>query len=93
MQKSPLEEFIRDYAENVGGAWDEVEPQVYDLLLPAAGKESHFLEQSIVRVAFDPEAIPEHAGCQLASYGTPLVDRLLAERGSGADLPSSIFWA
>ena len=32
-----------------------------------------------MRIAFDPEAIPEHPGAQLASYGTPLVDRLLAD--------------
>ena len=36
-------------------------------------------EPEIVRLAFDPEAIPEHPGSQLASYGTPLVDRLLAD--------------
>ncbi len=36
-------------------------------------------EPEIVRLAFDPEAIPEHPGAQLASYGTPLVDRLLAD--------------
>ena len=33
----------------------------------------------MVRVAFDPEALPEHPGAQLASFGTPLVDRLLAD--------------
>ena len=32
---SPLEAFLRDYAEVTGGLWDEVEPQVYDLMLPA----------------------------------------------------------
>jgi hypothetical protein len=73
---SPLEDFLRGYAEVTGGLWDEIEPQVYDLMLPdrtAAG------EPEIVRLAFDPEAIPEHPGAQLASYGTPLVDRLLAD--------------
>src|SRR6516164_8605541 len=72
---SPLEGFLRDYAEVTGGMWDEVEPQVYDLMLPVregAGEE-------IVRLVFDPEAIPEHPGAQLASYGTPLVDRMLAD--------------
>ncbi len=73
---SPLEQFLRDYAEAAGGIWDEVEPQVYDLILPSDdGKES----AEIVRVAFDPEAIPEHPGAQLASYGTPLIDRLLGD--------------
>ena len=33
----------------------------------------------MVRIAFDPEAIPEHPGAQLASFGTPLIDRLLAD--------------
>ena len=84
--ESPLERFVRDYAEAVGGVCDEVEPQVYDLMLPplAGGPEP-----GIVRVAFDPEAIPEHPGAQLASFGTPLVDRLLADalaRGRRVDL-------
>ena len=73
---SPLEEFLRDYAEVTGGMWDQVEPQVYDLLLP--GREAAG-EPEMVRLVFDPEAVPEHPGAQLASYGTPLVDRLLAE--------------
>jgi len=73
---SPLEEFLRDYSEVAGGLWDEIEPQVYDLMLPGrrAGEEPE-----MVRLVFDPEAIPEHPGAQLASYGTPLVDRLLAD--------------
>jgi hypothetical protein len=70
---SLLEDFVRDYVEAAGGAWDEVEPQVYDVLLPVgAGQE-------VLRVAFDPEALPEHPGAQLASYGTPFIDRLLAD--------------
>src|SRR4051794_24860358 len=70
LARSPLEEFLRDYAEVTGGVWDEVEPQVYDVLLPSSGGSEEAL-----RVAFDPEAIPEHPGAQLASYGTPLIDR------------------
>ena len=69
-------QFLRDYAEAAGGMWDEVEPQVYDLMLPAGTGDG---EPEIVRIAFDPEAIPEHPEAQLASYGTPLVDRLLAD--------------
>src|SRR5665213_1853411 len=30
---SPLEQFVRDYVEARNGVWDEVEPQVYDLLI------------------------------------------------------------
>ena len=83
---SPLETFLRDYAEAVGGVCEEVEPQVYDLMLPdsAGGPGS-----DILRITFDPEAIPEHPGSQLASHGTPLVDRLLADalaRGRRVDL-------
>jgi hypothetical protein len=74
---TPLEAFVRDYVEGSGGAWDEVEPQVYDVLLPAA--EVGGDDREVVRIAFDPEALPEHPGAQLASYGTPLIDRLLAD--------------
>jgi hypothetical protein len=77
--RSPLEDFIRDYVETIGGVWEEIEPQVYDVLLPsdsdaaALGADA----RGVLRVAFDPEALPEHPGAQLASFGTPLVDRLL----------------
>lgn len=74
--QSPLEEFLRDYADVTGGMWDEVEPQVYDLMLPPSSPSA---EPEVVRVAFDPEAIPEHPGAQLASYGTPLVNQLLSD--------------
>ena len=73
---SPLEAFLRDYAEVVGGDCAPVEPQVVDLMIPGATDPD---ELEIVRVAFDPEAIPEHPGAQLASFGTPLVNRLLAD--------------
>jgi hypothetical protein len=87
---SPLEEFVRDYVDVTGGVWDEIEPQVYDLLLPAEGAASASFPSSawergsvdgreIVRVAFDPEAIPEHPAAQLVSFGTPLMDRLFTD--------------
>jgi hypothetical protein len=79
---SPLEEFVRDYLETAGGAWDEVEPQVYDVLLPDAGPVG-----GMQRIAFDPEALPEHPGAQLASFGTPFINHLLhdaVERGRAA---------
>ncbi|MEX2142883.1 MAG: hypothetical protein WD894_26740 [Pirellulales bacterium] len=84
---SPLESFMRDYAEVSGGAWEEVEPQVYDLLLAEQQSGGAAATSGIIRVAFDPEALPEHPGAQLASFGTPLVDRLLSaavERGQFA---------
>src|SRR5262245_34380579 len=85
---SPLESFLRDYADVSGGLWDEVEPEVYDLMLPPQAATAAW-GADVVRVAFDPEALAEHPGAQLASYGTPLVDRLLADavaRGRLAEL-------
>jgi hypothetical protein len=78
---SPLEDFVRANLETGGGAWDEVEPQVYDVLLPTAdgAGEVRPAEPGLLRVAFDPEALPEHPGAQLASFGTPFVDRLLED--------------
>jgi hypothetical protein len=86
---APLESFVRDYLEITGGVWDEVEPAVYDLVF-AAGEEGGLTgtdRRDVLRITFDPEALPEHPGAQLASFGTPLVDRLLAcaiERGRSA---------
>src|SRR5437879_10893010 len=77
--RTALEEFVRDYVETIGGAWDEVEPQVYDVLIPSEEAEARLDsgKQRILRITYDPEAIPEHPGAQLASYGTPLIARLL----------------
>jgi len=78
---SPLEAFLRQYLETSGGVWDEIEPQVYDVMLPAgaAVPASRANDDGLVRLAFDPEALPEHPSAQLASFGTPLVDQLLAD--------------
>jgi hypothetical protein len=77
MSHSVLEQFVLDYAETAGGAWDEVEPQVVDLLVPPSGQDRLDAAGQVLRVAFDPEALSEHPGSQLASFGTPLVERLL----------------
>ena len=45
-----------------------IEPEVYDVLLPGTG--SGGADESL-RIAFDPEALPEHPGAQLASFGVP----------------------
>src|SRR5262249_33034961 len=67
---TPLEEFVRTYLETIGGAWDEVEPQVYDVLLPAgeAAPPLPPAANGLPRITFDPEALPEHSGAQLASF-------------------------
>jgi hypothetical protein len=66
---SPLEVFVRDYVDARDGVWEEIEPQVYDLLIGP----------DMLEVAFDPEALPEHPRAELASLGSPLFDRLLAD--------------
>jgi hypothetical protein len=78
---APLEDFLREYAETVGGVWEAVEPQVYDVMIPSGTAPSRLdpAGHDILRVTFDPEALPEHPGSQLASFGTPLIDSWLAD--------------
>ena len=64
-----LEQFLRDYTEAVDGLWDEIEPQVYDVLWPETAQP--------LRLTFDPEALPEHPTAQLLIFGLPLLDELL----------------
>jgi hypothetical protein len=83
---SPLEQFVRSYLETTGGVWDEVEPQVYDVLLPE-GVSVTAQADGMFRISFDPEALPDHPGAQLASFGTPFIDCLLTgalQRGRSA---------
>jgi hypothetical protein len=90
MTATPLEDFLRTYLETIGGDWEEVEPQVYDVLVPSENDGTLAAPAGgVLRLTFDPEAIPEHPGCQLASFGTPLVDSLLTDairRGRSASL-------
>ena len=70
----PLEEFLIEYVDTVGGLADEIEPQVYDVLMPDANAP--------MRVAFDPDALPEHPSAQLLTFGSPLLDELLEKAQS-----------
>ncbi len=65
----PLEQFLIEYVDAVGGLADEIEPQVYDVLLPDAATPQ--------RIAFDPDALPEHPLAQLLTFGSALLDELL----------------
>lgn len=65
----PLEQFLIEYVDAVGGLADAVEPQVYDLLMPDAAAP--------MRVTFDPDALPEHPSAQLLTFGSVLLDDLL----------------
>ncbi len=77
--RSPLEQFFRDYVETSGGIWEEIEPQVYDVLWSDAEEPQ--------RITFDSEALPEHPSAQLLTFGLPLLDAMLEEaqqRGQAA---------
>lgn len=69
--RSPLEHFVRDYVETSGGLWEEVEPQVYDVLWVDADEPQ--------RLTFDSEALPEHPTAQYLTFGLPLLDAMLSE--------------
>lgn len=76
-----LEQFLRDYTEAADGVWDEIEPQVYDVLWPD--------QPQPLRLTFDPEALPEHPTAQLLTFGLPLLDELLGAaqaRGQAAQV-------
>ncbi len=64
-----LEAFLRESLDAVGGVWEEVEPQVYDVLWPDADEP--------VRLTFDPDALPEHPAAHLVTFGSPVLDQLL----------------
>ncbi|MBI5650260.1 MAG: hypothetical protein HZC40_07430 [Chloroflexi bacterium] len=66
----PLEQFLIEYVDAVGGLADAIEPQVYDVLMPDA--------DTPMRVAFDPDALPEHPSAQLLTFGSALLDDVLA---------------
>lgn len=75
--RSPLEQFVRDYLDLMGGAWDEIEPGVYDLIDPVCERQSAAENAGVTRITFDSEALAEHPQAQLASFGAPLIDRWL----------------
>ncbi|GIW92578.1 MAG: hypothetical protein KatS3mg110_0619 [Pirellulaceae bacterium] len=78
-QRTPLEQFVRDYLEVTGGVWDEIEPQVYDVLVAPDRPDIRPEEIDVCRIVFDTEALPEHPQAQLASFGTPLIDTFLQQ--------------
>lgn len=66
----PLEQFLIEYVDAVGGLAEALEPQVYDVLMPDTDAPQ--------RIAFDPDALPEHPSAQLLTFGSALLDDLLA---------------
>lgn len=75
----PLEQFLLEYVDAIGGLADEVEPQVYDVLLPnVADSALSAWADTPQRFAFDPDALPEHPSAQLLTFGSAVLDDLLA---------------
>jgi len=74
----PLEKFALDYVDVVGGVWQDVEPQVYDVVLPAsvAGQLDLPARDEMIRIAFDPEALADYPDTHLMAFGNPLLDRI-----------------
>jgi hypothetical protein len=66
---TPLETFLQSYTEAVGGVWEEVEPQVYDVLLPDAPDST--------RLAFDSDALDEHPTAQFFTFGSAVMEDFL----------------
>ena len=66
----PLEQFLIDYVDTVGGLADEIEPQVFDVLIPDVGDAAFSgWAKAPQRIAFDPDALPEYPSAQLLTFG------------------------
>jgi hypothetical protein len=78
-----LESFFRSYVEQVDGVWDEIEPQLYDALLPGDVSLQLELRGDALRATFDPEALQDYPSAQLLAFGNPLLDRIFAHAQVG----------
>jgi len=74
----PLEKLLLEYVDAVGGVWQDVEPQVYDVMLPASVTAQLDLpaRDEMIRIAFDPEAVADYPDVHLMAFGNPLLDRV-----------------
>ncbi len=77
-ESGPLEKFLLQYIDAVGGVWQAVEPQVYDVMLPASAADQLDLARpdEMIRIAFDPEAVTDHPQAHLMAFGNPILDRV-----------------
>jgi len=78
---TPLEKFVLEWVETVGGVWQTVEPQVYDVMLPetAADQLELAVPEGVFRLAFDPEALADHPGAHLMLFGNPILDHIFEQ--------------
>ncbi|MEZ4630131.1 MAG: hypothetical protein R2880_05380 [Deinococcales bacterium] len=81
---SPLESFILDYLDRVGGAWERLEPQLYQALLPQVvlKRLKLFSVDEELLLSFDPEALADYPKAELIVFGNPLLDQILADAKS-----------
>lgn len=77
---NPIEQLAMRYIRSVEGDYEQVEPQVYDIMLPEPiVKELQLpVSQGLCRVAFDTEALADHSHAQLLTFGHPALDQIFA---------------
>ena len=71
----PLESFILSYLNTEDIPWENVKPQVYDVLLSQELSTvlAHGSQTDLTRFCFDPEAL-QHPGSQFLALGDPALD-------------------
>lgn len=87
--RAPLETFLRDFVDQCGGVWDEIEPQVYDVLLPseAASGELDSGDREILRITYALIRIVDH--CEEGGFEGGIT-RLVGQDGG---LRSFLWWS
>ena len=75
---NPLEQFVLEYLDVVGGAWEQLEPQVYEVILPEAVQQRLQMAApgGVARLTFDPEALADYPDAHLMMFGNPSLDRV-----------------
>ena len=75
--------FVRRIIERSGGVVEEVEPGLFEALLPPP-LETLVVSEPLVALALDADAIASHPDARLATVGSPFMDALIgyaSERG------------
>lgn len=80
--KNPLEEFILKCADSIGGIWEEVEPQVYELMLPEESRGDFDCSSETLLITFDPEAVFDYPQAELLLFGHPLLEKFFEQAQS-----------
>lgn len=77
---NPIEELTMKYILSVEGDYEQVEPQVYDVVLSdsIAKRLDMPISNEMYRVTFDPEALTDHPDAQLLIFGHPTLDHIFS---------------